>query len=236
MDEAGGPVLEIVCVDVRDGQVLMVPVRQQRALPDRAGGRAVLSVPTPTGVLVLRGTLAGPAPFQINRVAHQGYRLTVRPDGVDRMNQRAHYRVAVPLKGEWAVLDPLLDAETLGRMRAGRPTGEPATCLERVAARLEKARRPCILYNLSLGGAQLSVASPAPAPGQTVVLDIKFGPGEFLRGLTGEVLESRPEAAATAFDARVRLRFLGLSARTESALSRQITRLQVELLQKGVKV
>ncbi len=235
MDEAGGPALEIVCVDVRDGQVLMVPVRQQRSLPPRAGGHAVLSVPTSTGVLVLRGTLDGPRPFQINRVPHQGYRLSVRPDGVDRMNQRAHYRVSVPLKGELVVLDPLLAPETLGRVRASQAQGG-ASHLERVAARLEAARRPCVLYNISLGGAQVSVTSPAPAPGQTVLLDLKFGPGEFLRGLTGEVLESRPDATATAFDARVRLRFLGLSARTESALSRQITRLQVEMLQKGVKV
>ncbi|GAB4270854.1 MAG: hypothetical protein Kow0054_32320 [Deferrisoma sp.] len=96
-------------------------------------------------------------------------------------------------------------------------------------------RRPCVVLDLSVGGARLSAAPPLPAPGTELRLWIRLGPAEILGPVPALVLEARPDPRTAPFPGRVRLRFAPLAARVEGRLARFIVQGQRELLQKGLR-
>ncbi|RMG85302.1 MAG: PilZ domain-containing protein [Candidatus Dadabacteria bacterium] len=103
------------------------------------------------------------------------------------------------------------------------------------AAPGEAGPRPCVVLDLSVGGARLSAAPPLPSPGTDLQLWIRLGPEEILGPVPALVLEARPDPRTAPFPGRVRLRFAPLPARVEGRIARFIVQGQRELLQKGLR-
>lgn len=226
---------QALCLDVRGSSLLLAP----SAAVDSsylAGNVLSFQIKDTAGVLRVTGILSGTREVEMNRVAHRVLELVADPDGVRETNKRAHYRVSVAVKGEIAPYDPeafpwTAPGNALHRHAAGAL--EPSD-LEGLALALAGNRRPCVVRDLSTGGARLFLESPPPAPGHEALLDLALEPGEILRNLCCRILEARPQRARPPFDALVRLRFLPMASRAEARLGRFITAVQRELIQKGI--
>jgi len=212
--EGERPPLDAACVDVQGVRVVLAPLDASRPEPAPPGTRAEFRVPGTRGILCLRGELEAGA---------DGLRvLRVEAGGVERINRRAAYRLACSLKAEWAELPEPAPA-------AGR-----GSALEALAAGVSD-RRPCVVLDVSVGGARISAAPPLPRPGSWILLWIRLAPREVLSGLAAQVLEARPDEGTAPFPGFARLRFSPLSARTEGRLGRFIVQAQVDLLRKGIR-
>ncbi len=220
---------EATPLDAHDCRVYLAVLTQAGA-PGPATGSASLQVTDATGLIRLEGTLLGSHVLDLNGVGHVTWELLIDPAKVQRLNRRSHFRVPVGLKGEVAALTP---EEFEGVAAApGRP---PATLLEALARQAAGRRHPCVVRDLSTGGALLAMASPPPRAKQQVLLDVALGHQNILRNLPATVVEGRADALVPPFDARVRLRFAPLPAAADARLARHVLLVQREILKKGVK-
>ncbi len=206
--------VDAACVDVQGARVVLALLDASRPEPAPAGTRAEFRVPGTRGILCLRGELgAGADGLPV---------LRVDAGGVERINRRAAYRLSCFLKGEWARLPDTVP-----------PTGR-GSALEGLAAGVTD-RRPCVVLDVSIGGARISAAPPLPRPGSWILLWVRLAPREVLSGLAAQVLEARPDEDTAPFPGFARLRFSPLSAYVEGRLGRFIVQAQVDLLRKGIR-
>ena len=221
-----------MCLDVRDFRLLLAPLKRYGAealSPDRP---AAFQVPDPSGVLVLRGTLRGSEQVDVNGVAHDAISLEIDPGSVARINRREHYRVPTTAKCEFLALGtrdlPDRPREPGGPAQApGGPSKQDLPALE---------NRPCVLRDVSLGGARLAMASPPPRAGENGLLHMQTGEaGEVLRNLQCTVVQGKASVFSLPFDALVRVRFVSLSPALEARHSRTLTRIQLEMLRTGLR-
>ncbi|MEW6487874.1 MAG: PilZ domain-containing protein [Thermodesulfobacteriota bacterium] len=225
---------EAACIDAQGSRLLLAPLPGSDAPPLEPGRPAAFQVATAQGFLRVPGTLSGPRVIAINGVPQEVWPFDANPGDMVRINRRAHFRVSVNLKGELRLFSEA-DARALGAGAALEGTAAAPTHLERLANELSRDRRPCRVWDLGLGGVQLVTTPPQAAPPTAALLDLALGPGETLRNLPGQVVESRPEPDGGEFPLRVRLRFDPLGGAVEARLSRYVTQVQRELLQKGIR-
>ncbi len=219
-------------MDVEGHRIWLVPVESGEELPRVADAAAEFRVATRSGVLSAQGRLTGPLRFVLpSEVAYEGYALRVNPDGIQRINRRAYYRLAVTLKGEMVVLEglDLLD----GGVASGREAR--GSWLAALAESYQERKVPCVVRDISLGGVRLGVAEPVPAKGSRLLLDVRLAPGERVCGLPGGVLEARPGVYPPPFSGEVRVRFDPLPRRAQDRLSRFIVQTQMELIRRGIR-
>lgn len=227
----GMPWGEAACIE-REGRELFLAPLSAGWLEDVATGQpALFQVCVPTGIIYLQGLPTGCMDVAVNGVTHRTLRLTVDPTAVERVNRRAHYRVSSLMKGEIAFLaeeEPAGESSDPGQGGAGAPLAQGS--LKALAE-----RRPCLIRDLSLGGARLSLPSPPPRPGRRVLLDLALAPKQVLGDVPATVVEVRPGAHPSPLDAEARIRFESLAPAAESRLARYINGLQLEMLKKGIR-
>lgn len=218
---------QATCLDARGHRLHLAALPRPGAPQPAPGQDASLRVSDGTGVVVVSGVLGELRALAINGISHEVLELAVDPASVRRLNRRSCYRVAVALKGEIAVYG----AEELRRAGAAQPRAR----LEALAGLVAARRRPCVTRDLSAGGAMIATGSPAPALGRNALLDLTLAPGEVVRNLTAVVVECHPGTLPGALDARVRLRFEGLSAAAEAQVSRAVMQAQRVWLKQGLR-
>ncbi|MDW7710287.1 MAG: PilZ domain-containing protein [Deferrisomatales bacterium] len=229
--QGASPWGEVACIDVCGPTLLLSPLSRHRELPPEAGLPACFEAATPFGVFRASGILVGNRTIEINRVPQEVMELEVHPGGIDRRNRRAHFRVAVNLKGELA----LFSEEDLARRGLAVPAGgAAASLLEDVARGTSSLRRLCLVREMGIGGARVFTAPPEPLPGTLFLLDLSPTPGEPLTNLPGNVIESLPPGGPH-LPIQIRLRFDPLSGAPEARLARYLARVQREMLQKGIR-
>ncbi len=222
------------CVDLTGPRLLLAPLRGAGHRPVDPGTPASFEVPTPLGIARVTGTVTGPLQAVLGGTPLEAFQLTAGPGGFERVNRRAAYRLSITLKAEMIVLEGSPDGDPgLASLAAARAPGESG--LQALARGLEERRKPCLVRDISLGGARLSVPEPLIPRGAWVLLDVRFGPDEVVRNLAGMVLECVGNVYLPPFPGEARVRFHGLPARTQSRLSQLIVRAQVELIRKGVR-
>ena len=182
------------------------------------------------------GILLGTNILELDDVSHSVFELELDPNGIERLNRREHYRVDVMLKGELAKLSEK-DAPAWNRIqgRGSREPGSTSSLDTPFRWMVQQDRQPCLVRDLSIGGARVTTTSLAYRAGHKAVLDIALVPGEILRCLPCEVVEAYRVEAPPPFQFEVRLRFTYISGPTEAHLSRYIAQVQRELIQKGIK-
>lgn len=234
LTQGASPWGKAACVDLRDAVLLLSPLPGPRypGPPLVPGHPATFQVTSPAGIFRATGTYLGARPIAINGVPQEVLQLEVGPGGVERLNRRAHYRVAVNLKGEIAFFaDEDLSAAGLAPPRKGAPPSN----LEAVAEAVARERRPCLVRELGLGGARAATLPPAPGARTCFLLDLALEPGERLCNLSGRVLEILHGSGPAPLHAQLRLRFDRPAGATEARLSRHLAQVQVELLKKGIR-
>lgn len=225
---------EAACIDAQGSRLLLAPLPRPDAPPLEPGRPTTFQVATAQGFLRVPGTLSGPRVIAVNGVPQEIWPFEATPGAMERINRRAHFRVSVSLKGEIRLFSEA-DASALGIGVGTEGRAAAPTHLERLANELSRERRPCRVWDLGLGGAQLVTTPPEAAPPTAALLDLALGPGETLRNLPGRLVESRPDTDGGEFPIRVRLRFDPLGGAVEARLSRYVTQVQRELLQKGIR-
>lgn len=223
---------EAACIDARGSSLFLAPLGGRDAPPPETGRPTTFQVPTPQGFLRVDGILSGRRVIAVNGVPQEAWQFDGDPETLERINRRAHYRVAVNLKGELCLFAEE-DALRAGFVEGSR--GASASHLERLAKALSQARRPCRVWDLGVGGARLVTTAPEPAPHTAALLDLALGPGETLRNLPGRVIECRREPEGGDFGLRMRLRFDPLGGAAEARLSKHVAQVQRDLLQKGIR-
>jgi hypothetical protein len=222
---------EAACVDVRGPSLLLAPLSRHGGPLLEAGRPASFQVGTHNGTFVASGIFAGSRTIEINGVSQEVLELRMHPGGLERQNRRAHFRVAVNLKGELA----LFTEEDLRELGLAVPEGKPTpACLEAVAEVTSSLRRVCLVREMGLGGARVFTAPPSPSPHTLFLLDFSPAPGERLSNIPGRVLESLPPGGPV-LPVQVRLRFDRLPGAAEARLARFLAKVQRELLQKGIR-
>lgn len=224
-----------MCLDAGGDRLLLAPAREAGRFALDPEGPASFRIAEPSGLLAVAGTLAGFEPVTVNGVTHRALRLNFSRGGVERQNRRNHFRVMVQLKGEIVPLGPGTVAAALRHASAGRASDSAQPHAESLGRALQAAARPCLVRDLSLGGARLSVASPAAAPGGAALLHVALDADEVIRNIPCEVLQSRVGTFPGPFDALVRVRFTSLPAPLEGKLGRFIARVQLEDLRRGIR-
>ncbi len=223
---------EAACVDLRGAVLLLSPLPRHPAPPLVTGRPASFQVTAPSGIFRAEGTFLGARRIEINGVPQEVLQLEVDPQSVERLNRRAHYRVAVSLKGEIAFFTEE-DLSAKGLKAGG--TGAAPSNLQALAEAVGRMRRPCLVREMGLGGARIATQPPAPAARTGVLLDLALEPGDRLCNLSGRVLEILPGSGPAPLHTQVRLRFDRLTGATEARLSRYLAQVQVEFLKKGVR-
>lgn len=222
---------EASCLHLRGSSLYLAPLSPPDPLPEAVG---TFQVTDTSGVLRLTGLFAGERDVVVNHVTHRTLELVVDPDGVRETNRRAHYRVTLSLKGELAVLPPEVAPEVTPRPERSALRSLPH--LERIATELAAVERlPCVVRDLSPGGARLSLASPPPPRGRTALLDLALAPGERLADLYCRIVDAQASQAVPPFDAEARVCFFPMPAGTEARLARHLARVQRESLKKGIR-
>jgi hypothetical protein len=225
---------EAACIDAEGSRLLLAPRPGPGAPPLEPGRPHAFQIATAQGFLRVPGTLSRPRVIAVNGIPQEVWPFDADRGAMERINRRAHYRVSVSLKGEIRLFSEA-DAAALGiGVSSGRRAAAP-TRLEQLADDLSRDRRPCRVWDLGLGGAQLATTAPGAAPRTAALLDLALGPGETLRNLPGIVVESCADPGGEDFGVRIRLRFDPLGGAVEARLSRYVTQLQRELLQKGIR-
>ena len=226
---AGRSPMDAVCMDVEGHRMWLVPPDHGGELPPLENAPAEFRVATRSGVLSAPGRITGPLRFELpSGVAYEGYALVVNPEGIQRINRRAYYRLAVTLKAEMVVLEGLDLGAVSGREADG---SRLATLVES----LQERKVPCVVRDISLGGVRLGGADPVPSRGTRLVLDVRLGPAEKLCGLPGRVLEARSGVHAPPFPGELRVRFDPLPRRAQDRLSRFIVKTQMDLIRRGIR-
>lgn len=226
---------EVLCLDTEEGCLYLAPTGGTQAFPLDATGPAAFLVADATGLFSVRGTLSGIRQVTVNGVSQRAVRLDFPAGAVERQNRRGTYRVSVQLRGELYPLGPGGVAEALRRSRVDAGRGSRLPHLEGLARSLAAKARPCVVRDLSLGGARLALTSPPPPPGESALLRFAFGDDGVRQDLPCTLLQSRPDTFAAPFDALVRLQFTDLPAPIEGRLGRFISRVQLEDLKKGIR-
>jgi hypothetical protein len=235
LSQGAGAWGEVVCIDAEEGRLYLAPLRRDGSFSLAADRPAAFQLTDASGLVVVTGLYAGAVQVNVNGVPQEAFRLDVLPDGVERRNRRDHFRVTVTLKGELLPLGPREIPDALRESWSAPVRGSALPHLESLARSLSGRARPCVLKDLSLGGARVALASPSPSPGEKALLHIALEAGEAVRNLPCAVVQSRPAALAGPLDALVRMRFIGLAAPVEGRLGRYIARVPVEQLKRGVR-
>lgn len=222
---------EAACIDVRGLTLLLSPLIRHGGPGLEDGRPASFQVATPKGIFRASGTFAGSRTIEINGVIQEVLELQVPAGGLERQNRRAHFRVAVNLKGEIALFT---EEELYRQGLVGAERALEACSVETVAEATAPLRRVCLVREMGIGGARVFTAPPEPAPDTRFLLDLSPGPGERLRNIPGRVLESLPPGSS-ALPTQVRLRFDRLPGAAEARLARYLAQVQRELLQKGIR-
>ncbi len=210
MSQPGRGWAEATCLDARDGALLLAPLPHRRSGSLAVGAATTFQVPAPNGLIRFGGRLQEHRTLPVNGVPHDLLPLQVDPGQAEQINRRAHFRVTVTLKGE-------------------------LIAFWQEGGALQERRRPCVVRNLSVGGALLSVGGPAPRGGQRVLLDLALERGRVLRDLTCVVVDSCEEVAPPPLDAQLRVRFHDLPPKSEAQLARTVNQAQLEMLQRGIR-
>lgn len=220
----------VLCLDLR-GTTLVLALLSGPSTPI-PGRTCRLQFSGAGGIFQLSGTVVGEETTRTNGGTQRTLCFAVDPAGTALVNRRSAFRVPVILKGELALLDRNeLDPETL--QRTGPRAPEP---LQRNLGHLIRSRkRPCILRDLSLGGARLLVQPPSARAGQTALLDLALGRGDVVHNVAGTVVQGGPSQGKGEFSCPVRLRFVPLPGPTEARLARLISQIQIETLRLGVR-
>ncbi|HSH68689.1 MAG TPA: PilZ domain-containing protein [Deferrisomatales bacterium] len=226
---------EVLCTEVRGTSLLLIPLTAR--CPTLTTGPCQLQFADASGILQFNGVLTGEEPARLKGVAHRALRFEVDLASATHSNRRASYRVGVTLKGELA----LFERDELGPPRPSEPGGRrnlPDGAQGGLAnsAHLIRARkRPCIIQDLSLGGARVRMAEPPPRVGQTAVLDIALAPGDVLRNVEATVVQGGSGGGLPEFGAYARLRFHPMPRTAEARLARLISQVQLQTLRRGVR-
>jgi len=225
--EPGHPVL---CLDLR-GTTLVLAMLSGPSAPIPSG-TCRLQFSGAGSIFQLSGTVAGEETASPNGVAQRTVCFAVDPAGPTHFNRRSAFRVDVMLKGELALLDrDELDPESLQRTGPRRPEPPHSNLGQLIRSR----KRPCIIRDLSLGGARLLVQPPSARAGQTALLDLAVARGDVLHNIAGTVVQGGPSLGRGEFSYPVRLRFIPLPGPTEGRLARLISQTQLKTLRLGVR-
>ncbi|MDF1555051.1 MAG: PilZ domain-containing protein [Deferrisomatales bacterium] len=229
------PPSEVLCTEVRGTCLLLMPLAGR--CTTLSPGPCQLQFADASGILQFNGVLTGEEPAPLKSVAHPALRFEVDLASATHSNRRASYRVGVTLKGQLA----LFERDALGPPRPSEPGGRP-DLPDRAqgglanSAHLIRARmRPCIIQDLSLGGARVRTAAPPPRAGQTAILDIALAPGDVLRNVAGTVVQGGSGGGLPEFGAYARLRFHPMPRTAEARLARLISQVQLQTLRRGVR-
>lgn len=235
LSQATGAWGDVVCIDADDRHVDLAPVRPEGRLPLLLGEPAVFQFAESTGLVIVTGIFAGPATVVVNGVPQEALRLDLGPGALERRNRRDSFRVALALNGEFLPLGSKELTEALRDLWSRPSKGSALPHLESLARSLSDRARPCVLKDLSLGGARLALAAPTPGPGERALLHVALDNQEWVRNLPCVVVQAHSGALSGALDALVRLRFASLPPGIEGRLGRYLARAQLEQLKRGVR-
>lgn len=227
LSQGGDAWAEAVCVGALGDALLLSPIPRRGSGGFRPGAPASFRIVSSSGLLAATGTLQDPGAQASEELTRHALALRVAPGGVERVNRREFYRVNVGVSGKVIFCPPAAPAE--GAARSGLPS------LEALGRSFASPPRPCVVKDLSLGGARVAVGSPAPRAGERAFLTVVIGPAEALGPLPALVVHGREGAHPAPTDASVRLRFDRLPAALEGRLNRYLTQMQRDQLKAGVR-
>jgi len=233
--QGAAALVEVLCVDVRRTTLVLTPLTKAES-PLAVERACRFQFTDGSGLFQISGSLDGTDRVTVNGVTHHVLLFKAEDASPVHLNRRESFRVSVSLKGELAVFrsDELRALQTNEEPVREILTSSPGR-LEELYRLVKDRKRPCVLLDISLGGARVALPPPAPRIGQVAFMDIALGPGDVLLNISGSVVQGINGRGRGEFRAQARLRFDALSGKTEARLAKLINKVQVENLRQGVR-
>lgn len=197
---------EVHCERVAEDSLQLAIVRDQGDGTISFSSKVQLQTIIEGGVARIEGTLAAID----SRNLLLGLKFTPAGDGIQVINRRQAFRVAVSLK-----------AKLLMTSRNGDDAKEEVW--------------NCLIKDLSVGGAKMAVQHPAPHVHGLAILALSLPTEDHPLHIPCRVIMAQPGRNPPPLDTIVRIAYRDIPARVESKLFRYINWVQLDMIKRGVR-